>query len=411
MALVVRRARIGRCRGTAALALAAGLLAACLPVAHDERRHTMEHAWRQALARPALAASAAFDGRGRLWRATVEAGHVLVSYSDDLGRRFGAPLRVNGTPEHIAADGESRPKVAVAPDGTVYVSYTAHGTRPFSGHIRLARSTDGGRTFSVPLTVNDDRAEISHRFEAIGVDGLGRVHVVWIDKRDQAAAAARGAAYAGAAVYHTVSEDRGATFGPNRKLADHSCECCRLALDLDADGTPVALWRHVFEGKVRDHALQRLDGASPLRRVARDGWEVEACPHHGPALAVGADGVYHAAWFSGAPGRTGLLYARSTDRGANFSAPLAFGNPDAQAGHPAVLARGREVHLAWKEFDGQAAVVRAMRSTDRGASFTPPRTVARSAGPSDHPLLIGRGDAVYLSWATAKDGYRLVALP
>jgi hypothetical protein len=38
-----------------------------------------------------------------------------------------------------------------------------------------------------------------------------------------------------------------------------------VALAHDPDGVPVALWRHVFEGSVRDHAVQRLDGKSPLQ--------------------------------------------------------------------------------------------------------------------------------------------------
>jgi hypothetical protein len=386
-------------------------------------------AWQKSLARPALAVGATFDAQGRLWRVSTADGFVEVRHSEDKGRTFSAAVRVNREAARIAGDGDNRPKIAVAGNGTVVVSYTEHLAEPFSGHVYLSRSTDGGRSFSAPLRVNSDDATISHRFESLAIDQAGRVHVVWIDKRDQAAARARGAPYAGAALYHAVVKPD--EWGPvaNRKLIDHSCECCRIALALDTDSTPVAVWRHVYEGNIRDHALLRLDGKSQPARVAHDGWKIDACPHHGPSLAVDAVGNYHVAWFTGAPDRAGLYYARSSDRGKTFGVPQPIGNAAAQAARPAVLAAVGKIYLAWKEFDGKASVVYAMHSKDGGATWSAPKETARSASASDHPLLIADwsearsarhgsrdrgsddGAAVYLSWYASTEGFRLVPLP
>lgn len=396
------------------LAIAASLGACASPPDHAKHSHDRGNAWQKTLARAPLAVNAAFDARGRLWQVSVQDGFVIVRRSDDLGRHFHHTVPVNATPERIAADGENRPKIAFAPDGTIYVSYTRHLDEPFAGHVRLSRSTDGGRTFAEPVTVNTDSAHISHRFDALQVDARGNVHLLWLDKRDQAAARSRGETYAGAALYHAVASAGAPRPKIEHRLADHSCECCRLALALDTDGTPVVLWRHVFGSNVRDHALLRLDGGSPLQRVTNDGWAIDACPHHGPALAIDAEGVYHIAWFTGANGRAGLYYARSTDRGANWSKPLAVGNPRAQAAHPYLLATPKRLYLAWKEFDGKASVAVAMHSTDRGASWSAPQAAARSASASDHPLLIAdsvRNKSAYLCWNTTADGLRLVALP
>ncbi len=362
-----------------------------------------EKMWRAMLAKAPLSAGAAFDARGRLWLAAVKDGAVWVSHSEDRGESFSAPARVNAGAERIAADGENRPKILVTADGRVYVSWVQSLEQPFSGNVRFAVSRDDGRSFSAPLTVNDNRDVISHRFEALGVDGRGRIHLVWLDKRDQ-----RGGKYTGAAIYRAVSSDKGASFAANEKIADHSCECCRLALAPDTDGTPVIFWRHVFGDNIRDHALARLDGKSPLIRVSRDDWAVDACPHHGPALSIGSDGVYHLAWFTGAPGRAGLYYSSTADRGGHFSAPMKFGDSEAQAAHPQVLALGRRVWLAWKEFDGRDAVVRGMRSADGGRSWSAPVTLATASGASDHPLLIADGARVYVSWFAAQEGYRLI---
>ena len=396
------------------LMLAAAVLAPAW-AASDHSEHATprdpKRAWEKSLARPTLAVGVAADASGRLWRARVENGRVLVSRSDDAGKSFTPAVAVNREPERIAADGENRPKLAFGKNGEIYVSWTQSLDLPFSGHVRFSRSLDHGRSFSAPLTVNDNADIISHRFDSLLVDGRGRVWLTWLDKRDASAARQRGEAYTGAALYYAVSDDQGASFAPNRRLAGHSCECCRIALARDTDGMPVVFWRHVFGRNIRDHALARLDNPTALTRVSHEQWAVDACPHHGPALSISADGVVHLTWYSGAEKQHGLFYAFSRDRGQTFSAPLAFGNPDAQAGHPQVLALGTRVSLVWKEFDGKQTVIRAQQSRDGGRTFAKPVTLAASASASDHPLLVSDGARVLLSWNSVAEGHRLVPLP
>ncbi len=373
-----------------------------MSVAVAQEHDAVSHAAHEKLG---LATNVVFDANGRLWRVSSADEHVIVQYSDDKGRRFSAPVKVNAEPENIAADGDNRPKIALASNGAVYVSYTVHLPQPYAGHIRLSRSIDGGRNFSAPITVNDDRAAISHRFESFLLDAQGKVHVVWIDKRDQAAA---GKQYAGAALYYATSTDA-THVTSNRKLVDHGCECCRIAMALDTDGVPVIVWRHIFGKSARDHALQRLDDRSTLIRVAEDDWEIDACPHHGPTLAVASDGTYHVAWFTNSAKRQGLFYARSTDR-ATFDAPMPFGDLQAQPGHPALWVRGQNIYLAWKEFDGTRSAVRLMRSTDGGRRWSATQTIATAQSGNDYPLLVADGKTVYVSWNAQREGYRLIPL-
>jgi hypothetical protein len=368
-----------------------------------------ENAWKARLAKPSLAITTAFDGKGRLWLAAIRGRHLYVSHSDDKGNTLSEPVKVNLEPEDILGDGENRPKIVVR-KGMVYVSYTRGLEKPMTGDIRFSRSLDGGKSFSAPLTVNDNREIISHRFETLEVNDRGQVFLAWLDKRDLSAAIRKGEKYRGAAVYYAVSDDGGASFQPNLKAADHSCECCRVAMALDNDETPVIFWRHIYGKNERDHAMLRLDGKSSPVRVSHDRWEVDACPHHGGALSVAPEGVYHFVWFNNAPERHGLFYAHSADRGNRFSAPLNFGNFEAQAGHPHVLSLGKAVHVVWKEFDGQNSVIRGMSSSDGGKSWSSPRQIAATAGASDHPLLIADGVQPYLTWNTAKEGLRLIGV-
>lgn len=372
------------------------------PVTRDR-----DQKWKASLARAPLAVTATFDENGRLWQVQIRGRHLYVHHSDDRGTTLRAPVKVNAEPGDILADGENRPKI-IAHRGVIHVSYTRGLTKPMSGAIRFSRSTDGGRTFSAPVTVNDNHEIISHRFEAMGVNDRGQVFLAWLDKRDQSAAARRGGNYAGAAVYYAVSDNGGASFRPNVKAADHSCECCRVAMAMDVDGTPVILWRTIFGKNIRDHALLRLDGASGAVRASQDDWRVDGCPHHGPALSIGPDGVYHLAWFTAAPGRAGLYYRRSPDRGKSFTAPRFVGDADARPSRPQVLSLGSRVFLAWKELNGSVSIVRTMHSGDGGRTWSAPMTRATTSGASDHPLLIADKAAVYLSWHSLNEGWHLI---
>jgi len=243
----------------------------------------MEHAHHKA-AKTELGTSAAIDEQGQLWIAGKETAgdgankqFVVLQMSRDMGKTWTSPKRVQQTPEPVAADGENRPKLAFGSKGEIYVSYTKPLAKPYTGEIRFTRSIDGGKTFSAPVTVHANRDEITHRFESMIVDKAGRIYIAWIDKRDGEAAKLRKEKYRGAALYYAVSDDSGASFKGDYKIADHTCECCRIALALNPEGNPVAMWRHVFEPNVRDHALRTLtpDGKfSDLTRVSFDDWKV-----------------------------------------------------------------------------------------------------------------------------------------
>ena len=365
--------------------------------------------WKKSLAKPSLAVTADFDEKGRLWLAAIRGQHVYVSYSDDHGITQSVPVKVNAEPENILGDGENRPKIIVR-KGVVYISYTQGLAKPMTGDIRFSRSTDGGETFFAPITVNDNREIISHRFDSMAVNGKGHIYIAWLDKREQGAAEKRGERYNGSAIYHAVSDDGGVNFRRNVKIADHVCECCRTAMSPDVDDYPVVIWRNIYGTNIRDHALVKLDGKMTPIRVSHENWNIAACPHHGPSLSIASDGIYHATWFNNAPERHGLFYAHSADQGKTFSSPLNFGNFEAQAAHPYVISLGSRVYLVWKEFGGESTRIFGMRSRDGGKSWSLPEVLAVTSGVSDRPLLIGENERAYLSWSAKNEGYRLIEI-
>jgi hypothetical protein len=223
--------------------------------------------------------TSAIDDDGRLWVAYVIGEYVHVARSEDLGGTWSRGVRVNRQPEPIYTNGENRPKIAIGRAGEIYVSWTRVTEGRFAGDIRFSRSLDAGRSFEPVRTINDDGLPTSHRFETLFVDSRGNVYLAWLDKRDQERVLKEGGEYTGAALYYTVSTDSGLGFAANRKVADFSCECCRIAMAETHGGNVAVFWRHIFGDNVRDHgfAILGVDRVvTPLQRPVDDNWRIEA---------------------------------------------------------------------------------------------------------------------------------------
>src|SRR5690606_20230225 len=107
--------------------------------------------------------------------------------------------------------------------------------------------------------------------------------------------------------------------------------------------------------RTRDHAFAVLgpDGVeSPVHRATEDDWQIDACPHHGPAMTPARDGSYHLAWFTAGEQRKGVYYALYTP-GSTSTRQLKSVAASAGAGHPSLISSSGSLQLAWKEFDGE----------------------------------------------------------
>lgn len=361
--------------------------------------------------RAQLASGVAFAPDGSLWLAGLnENGQLFVQTAPASKlKRWGAARVIATAGDALAADGENRPKLAFGPKGWAVISYTQPLAKPYAGMIRMLRSGDGGQTFSAPFTVHADRQEITHRFESIAFDAQGVLHTVWVDKRDAELAPKVGkkSSYQGAAIYRNESRDGGASFGPDLKVTDHACECCRIALAPGRDGVLRAMWRHVFEPNVRDHGFATLvpEGQSRMVRATFDDWHIDACPHHGPGLALAADDGFHAVWFGsrkqGAEDVAAVRYARLRPDGSPLPDTVRV-LPDERAEHADVLASGPHVALVWRSVDGARSTLKAWLSTDSGQTFRL-AVLGSVTGDNDHPRLAQRGEHMVAVWRNAKE--------
>ena len=355
-----------------------------------------------------LGASASFDSHGRLWVVDAADKHVRLRYSDDFGTTFSAPVVVNAQPEQIYDRSENRPKLAIGTHGELYVTWSQSLAKPWTGFVRFARSMDDGAHFSVPVTVHVDRSQIGHTFDALAVDGKGRVVVAWIDKRDAETASAQGKPYLGAALYYSWSNDQGRTFAPERKLLDHSCDCCRIELTRTPKGDIAAFFRSIFGDNIRDHAYAVLHAdAQPdkIERATFDNWQIAACPRQGPGLAIAADGTRHAVWYVAKD--TPTIWYGQLDPGHPPHHAQAIAS--AGASHADVAVDGSTVWVTWNQVDAQGYTLMLRRSSDAGTHFDNPKALATTASSAGSPQLLLWHDHAYVAWNTA-EGFRLLTV-
>ena len=214
------------------------------------------------------------DGRGG-----KKTSGTYVTRSNDHGTTFEKNTKI---------DDETcvccRTSVAVAPDGTVYVAW-----RKMFGDIRetvVARSFDGGTTFSKPVVVGNDRwvyPSCPHRPASLGVDGDGRVYVSWYTEGEDETPA----------VYLAYSDDRAQTFSPKYQLnrskgtfPDHP------QLAVDRRGRVVAVWEELSPVRrevVVSHSLDRGQTFSTPYKVNEKKGET-------PTVTVSPTGQFMLAW-------------------------------------------------------------------------------------------------------------------
>jgi len=352
--------------------------------------------------------SQAIDKQGKAYAVFSQHGHIYLATSTDQGKTYSAPIAVNQRAEAIYDDGENRPKIVLGDNNQVYVSWTHKTPGRYSGNVRFARSTDGGNSFSAPITINKDKAVISHRFDSMALDGKGRLYLFWIDKRDKQAAELTKQTYLGASIYYAYSDDQGASFQSDFKWVDNSCECCRIAIAADDQGEVAILWRHVYPGSIRDHAIAYISaeqtsitGLPPI--AASDDWKIEGCPHHGPDLSFDGNNRAHMAWFTQGEKHKGLMYGQY-DFATQETVLMTSIDSRPAASRPQVQVIGKQVFLLWKRFNGESMDLMLRRSDDLAQSWQAEELIASTFHGSDHPDFLRNGDQLFATWHTQADG-------
>ena len=311
----------------------------------------------------------------------------------------GPPTELRDSLGPIEPHGEAPPKLAYAPDGSLFALYAVAkvvpGRRFPMSSLRLAKSRDDGKTWTTPVTIASDSAFGTRNFHALHVERDGALYAAWLESTQGKSK-----------TFLTRSTDGGTTW-TRPALADTapSCPCCRTAIATARDGTVYLAWRTVFPGNVRDVVVARSTDhgatwAAPVR-VHADNWVFDGCPHAGPSMQVDSSGTVHIAWWTGKTGSAGTYYARSTDKGATFQEPVALGVGEFSAPAHVQLALADEgtVVAVWDDGTVRMPKVVMRVSRDDGATFSESTLVSAEGRAATFPVLALRDKEVTIAWS------------
>jgi hypothetical protein len=233
--------------------------------------------------------------------------------------------------------------------------------------VRVAESTDGGRSWSDPWTPHEDQTPTEHGFVSLFGQQENGWGLVWLDGREFHAPEGVEPAREMTLRYRGVSTD--GTRAPEVEVDGRICDCCQTDAAVTSRG-PLVVYRDRSADEIRDIYVTRLvDGAwTAGTPVHADGWHIDACPVNGPAAAAREDQVA-VAWFTGAGDQPRVKVAFSGDAGATFGSPVQVdgGNPSGRV--DVLLLDDESALVTWLERVGDGrAEVRARRIWSDGAA-------------------------------------------
>src|SRR6185503_2005853 len=306
------------------------------------------------------------------------------------------------------------PTLAVAPDQTVFVAWTAQvESTNHATDVYLSASRDRGQTFAAPVKVNDDEKPSSHGLHSLAIGSDGRIYLAWLDDRNLVPPPAEDA-QSGTGQHHeesnrelffAFSTDGGRTFSRNQRLATDVCPCCKTALAVALDGRLYASWRQVLPGDFRHIAVAASsDGGQTFAKsviVSDDRWALKGCPVSGPSLSFARDGSLRVLWFAGAEGdQQGIYWSDSRDGGLSF-APRQLLAPGFARSTPVLIGDAKEAPLAvWEASANNRSELHAATLLDGDQFVTKTLTIADDG---ELPAAAALNNRIVVAYV-AKDG-------
>lgn len=235
-----------------------------------------------------------------------------MAYWEQEKDRFSDPVLVP-TPSNTSVHEEGMPKLAFKEDGSIIAVFETSTPIPNArfgqGDVQFSQSNDRGKTWTTPKSVYKNRPEkASISFSGISRLGNGEIGVAWLGTSDPS--------QEGRPVMFAQTKN-GDGFQDPVTIDQSACECCRVAIASDTSGIISIAYRDLLPGSIRDITIRNsYDGGKNfenLEGITHDLWEINGCPHNGPAILRDIETTF-LTWSTGGK-NPGVHYAEYNNKG------------------------------------------------------------------------------------------------
>jgi hypothetical protein len=295
------------------------------------------------------------DNLGKPVVAWTERNETQISFvyeiSPDDGKSFSDRVEVP-LDEQVATHAEGMPKVAFKKDGTVVVAYEKKAStkdNKYAGAVCYRVSKDNGKTWSAEQFLHSDTIPGRSR-SYFDIETLpdGEIGASWLDIKLDHSTGGRSVRFA------KTNSDNEFT---HEILVDSSvCQCCRTEVYADANGKVNIAYRGLKKGtmgqSIRDMMIATsvnngIVFTSPIR-ISADNWNIDGCPHTGPALCS-SKGTLQAFWYTEGSG-AGIYYAHRENGDSDFASRQLLSSVGR---HPQACSNDNAVAIVWEENIGE----------------------------------------------------------
>jgi len=306
------------------------------------------------------------------WADPRNGDHDIYFASSFGNSTFSINLRVD---DSQTSTNSQNPDIAVSTDGNIYIVW--EDFRNGNWDIYLSRSASGGSNWITNIPVNDISLTSEQRYPKIATAPNGNIFVAWDDSRtginDHEIYVARST---DGGLTFSDGTAVGDMTGGHRQHPD---------LEVDPQGRPCVVWEdfrgydYPFQSENSIYFATSSDGANSFTtnvRVDDDASQISSSKRF-PDLAIGPGGDVYIVWADRRGGNNNVYFCRSYD-GVDFSSEIMVNDLEG-ACHPDSIHKIScdgigNLYVVWVDSrDGNHTFL--SRSPDGGTTFEPPSPV------------------------------------
>ncbi len=248
---------------------------------------------------------------------------ILFTQSTDGGATFGTPVNLSNT-----VGDTGLPQMALS-GNDVYVTW--ENNAPGNFDVFVARSTDNGKTFTIPVNVsNNPKPSGAPQIVASG----NNVYVVWMDNTP-----------GNYDIFVAKSTNNGSTFGPPVNVSNNAGDSGYPQMTVFENNLYV-VWTDTISNNNYDVLFAKsTDGGATFstpvnisKNVGSSGW-----------AQITVKGNIYVIWDDSAPGKYDIFIAKSTDGGTTFSTPDNISNTPDDSNFKQMSVSENSVYVVWQD--------------------------------------------------------------